>query len=82
MSGATGRQRVRDECFSSFQVAVPEAALLDSFVNQVRPVFRLSLSLFSANIDLRSSRDLLLPRLISGEIDVTDLDVAVPEAAA
>ena len=30
----------------------------------------------------RASRDLLLPRLISGEIDVTDLDVAVPEAAA
>lgn len=82
MSGATGRQRVRDECFSSFQVAVPAAALLDSFVNQVRPMFDLSYSLLSANIDLRSTRDLLLPRLISGEIDVTDLDIAAAEAAA
>ena len=31
---------------------------------------------------LRETRDLLLPRLISGEIDVTDLDIDVPEAAA
>ena len=31
---------------------------------------------------LRATRDLLLPRLISGEIDVTDLDIAVPELAA
>ena len=45
-------------------------------------MFDLSYSLLSANIDLRATRDLLLPRLISGEIDVTDLDIAVPEAAA
>lgn len=31
---------------------------------------------------LRSSRGLLLPRLISGVVDVTDLDIAMPEAAA
>ena len=32
--------------------------------------------------NLRATRDLLLPRLISGEIDVTDLDIAVPDLAA
>ena len=30
----------------------------------------------------RAARDLLLPRLISGEIDVTQLDIAVPEGEA
>jgi hypothetical protein len=30
---------------------------------------------------LRKARDLLPPRLVSGEIDVTDLDIAMPEAA-
>ncbi len=30
---------------------------------------------------LTDARDLLLPRLVSGEIDVTDLDIATPEAA-
>ena len=43
---------------------------------------RLSCELRPPTSDLRATRDLLLPRLISGEIDVTDLDIAMPEAAA
>jgi type I restriction enzyme S subunit len=31
---------------------------------------------------IRNTRELLLPRLISGEVDVTGLDIAVPETAA
>ena len=31
---------------------------------------------------LRKTRDLLLPKLISGQLDVTDLDIEVPEDAA
>ena len=31
------------------------------------------------NTTLRRTRDLLLPRLISGEVDVSELDIAVPE---
>ena len=30
---------------------------------------------------LRHTRDLLLPRLISGEVDVSDLDITIPEEA-
>jgi len=33
------------------------------------------------NRSLRRTRDLLLPRLISGELDVSELDIAVPEEA-
>ena len=33
------------------------------------------------NTTLRRTRDLLLPRLISGEVDVSELDIAVPEEA-
>lgn len=29
--------------------------------------------------DLRQTRDLLLPKLISGEIDVSEMEIAVPE---
>ena len=82
MSGATGRQRVKEDCFSSFLVAVPNEALLDSFVDQVRPLFELSYSCFAANTTLHLSRDLLLPRLISGEVDVANLKIAMPGAAA
>lgn len=31
---------------------------------------------------LRNTRDLLLPKLISGELDVSDLDIEIPEEAA
>jgi type I restriction enzyme, S subunit len=30
----------------------------------------------------RATRDLLLPRLVSGEVDIADLDIAIPEVAA
>jgi type I restriction enzyme S subunit len=30
---------------------------------------------------LRQTRDLLLPKLISGEVDVSELGIAVPEEA-
>jgi type I restriction enzyme S subunit len=82
MSGATGRQRVREECFESFWLAIPPEAVIDSFAGLIRPMFTLSFELFRANSSLRTARDLLLPRLISGEIDLTDLDIAMPEAAA
>jgi type I restriction enzyme S subunit len=51
------------------------AALLD-------PLFDLEIRLRKATRQLRATRDLLLPRLISGEVDVTDLDIAMPETAA
>ena len=36
-------------------------------------------TMFFQNTTLRRTRDLLLPRLISGEVDVSELDIAVPE---
>ncbi|HXW35607.1 MAG TPA: hypothetical protein VEJ87_13595, partial [Acidimicrobiales bacterium] len=82
MSGASGRQRVRESCFNSFLLPVPPDTLLRSFAAQVRPIFELSYALFITNSILRSTRDLLLPRLFSGEVDVADLDIVVPEVAA
>jgi hypothetical protein len=44
---------------------------------------RNALKLFTTEVtNLRMTRDLLLMRLISGEIDITDLDIAMPEVAA
>lgn len=34
------------------------------------------------NANLRRTRDLLLPKLISGELDVSELNIRVPEAEA
>lgn len=32
------------------------------------------------NANRRQTRDLLLPKLISGELDVSDLDIDIPES--
>jgi type I restriction enzyme S subunit len=34
------------------------------------------------NSVLRQTRDLLLPKLISGDVDVSELDIQIPQRAA
>jgi len=70
MSGATGRQRVQEQCFGDFQIVQPPRAVLDSFSAIVAPSFRLVYKLHLQIQNLRRTRDLLLPRLLSGQIDV------------
>lgn len=70
MIGASGRQRVQESCFEEFQVLVPTAPILKLFQGSVEPAFRQIKNLHSQNQKLRAARDLLLPRLMSGEIEV------------
>jgi len=63
-------------------VPVPNDSLAERFEVIARPVRRQIEVLVEVQRVLRSSRDLLLPRLISGEIDVENLDVVIPDAAA
>ena len=81
MSGATGRQRVREECFDQFLLAQPPDAILERFQMATRPQFEMIHSLNRRNQNLRRTRDLLLPKLISGEVDVSALDITIPEEA-
>ena len=47
-----------------------------------RAIFRQQIvNLDEKNTTLRRTRDLLLPKLISGEVDVSELDITVPEEA-
>lgn len=78
MSGASGRQRVREACFDTLLIANPDSATLSRFEALVRPMFKLVHTLALKNANLRATRDLLLPRLISGELDVS----AMPEPEA
>ena len=76
MSGASGRQRVQEKCFNDFQIAQPPRALLDQFSAIVKPSFRLIYKLHQRTQNLRRTRDLLLPRLLSGQINVEGVDHA------
>lgn len=70
MIGSSGRQRVQVSCFEKYMVFVPPKTLLDIFTETVRPMFRQIRTLHLQNQKLRTARDLLLPRLMSGEIAV------------
>lgn len=48
-------------------------SLRESFMNYVGPMFRAIDTLLKKNVNLRAQRDLLLPKLVSGEIDVSDI---------
>ena len=46
-----------------------------SFANLIRPMFEQVNLLKKRNLNLRRVRDLLLPKLIGGEIDLEELDI-------
>ena len=70
MTGATGRQRVQNSCFDNYFFAQPSEDTLKQFTVIVRSMFELIDFLHRKNLNLRQQRDLLLPKLISGKIDV------------
>lgn len=78
MVGASGRQRVTENCFSFFLVAIPPKELLNRFTQIVRPMFDSIKILNNENRCLEMTRDSLLPRLISGKLSVEDLDIQYP----
>lgn len=71
MSGATGRQRVQEACFDRFLFAQPSTDLLARFEETTRPSFSLAHTLHRRANNLRHTRDLLLPRLLSGQLSVS-----------
>ena len=72
MSGATGRQRVQEACFDQFFLAQPPRELLSYFDALIGPSFELSQVLHQRIDKLRKTRDLLLPRLLSGQLSIED----------
>lgn len=70
MIGASGRQRVQVTCFDKFMVLVPPTRLLALFTDHVRPMFDQVHMLQNCSERAKTARDLLLPRLMSGEVAV------------
>lgn len=76
-TGST-REALTKETMSGFRICVPHASVLKAFTDAVGGAFRLQEVLAQQIGNLRITRDLLLPKLISGELDVS----AMPEPEA
>jgi len=70
------------QLLSGFAVTVPPKAVQAQFGQMIAPNISLAARLGRTVRNLRATRDLLLPRLVSGEIDVLNLNMAIPELAA
>lgn len=64
---------------TAFDVLLPPDAILHSFAPYTANFFDQIQLLQRHNDNLRTTRDLLLPKLISGKLDVEDLDIDVGE---
>ena len=71
MTGATGRQRVSNSCFDSYMLAVATTNLMNEFSAVVKPLFDQVANLSRKNTNLVKQRNLLLPKLISGQINLS-----------
>lgn len=72
LSGATV-DRIPLSSFSDFPLLLPPEVIARKFEAVSSPILKLIESLAAKSANLRAQRDLLLPKLISGEIDVSDI---------
>ena len=59
----------------SLPFLVPSDAVIEEFSHFVEPLFSHTKNLRAKNENLCQTRDLLLPKLISGDLDVSELDI-------
>ncbi len=67
---------VGTEEFENAKVLKPSDSLVTEFDRIAEPMMRLVAALQLKNINLRTTRDLLLPKLISGELSVENIEIA------
>lgn len=82
MSGTSGRQRVSSEALAPWSINLPPMPVTEAFDAITAPIF-LSLKVRDdASGTLAALRDLLLPKLMSGEVRIKDAEKLVGEAGA
>jgi type I restriction enzyme, S subunit len=80
-TGATVKHTAPDR-IKSFSIALPPPEICNRFEMITSSFSRTIVLLTQKNTNLRQTRDLLLPRLISGEIDVENLNINIDQIAA
>jgi type I restriction enzyme S subunit len=74
MTGTSGRQRVPAGSLAHFRVAVPPKATAEVFGRAVKPRFARASAAVRESRTLTALRDVLLPKLISGELRTGDAE--------
>ena len=81
MTGSSGRQRVPPESLSHYLLALASPQILKRFGMIVGPVFARASAAAHESRTLAALRDTLLPKVISGEVRMTDAERIVGKLA-
>jgi type I restriction enzyme, S subunit len=81
-SGGTKMPVIGWDVFRKMRVVIAPPGIMEAFDGVVSPMLCHITSLVLRNMNLRRTRDLLLLKLISGKLDVENLDIAVPESTS
>ena len=69
------------DTFKTIRIALPPTKLITSYEDTVHQLMELILSNLCENLTLASLRDILLPKLISGDLRVLDAEKFVEEVS-
>jgi type I restriction enzyme S subunit len=72
LATGTAQQNVSNSQILSIPLVIPNNEIQKSFENSLTPLFNQIVNLADENESLKSLRDVLLPRLISGELQIPD----------
>ena len=79
---STSHQRVKPADVMKMPVLRPPLETTQRYSEQVEPMLKLADNLLRQGEVLREARDLLLPRLVSGELDVSEFDLGLEAVGA
>lgn len=82
LAGGATFKELRKSTFRDLPILVPDSRAMGSFQQLAEPQMALIRNLLRQNEVLREARDLLLPRLVSGELDVSELDLNLEAVGA
>lgn len=69
------QQHINKDIVNKMKFVLPADTMLKDFKNIIRPINKEIFNLLYKNHTLKQTRDILLPRLISGEIDVENMEI-------
>lgn len=67
--------KISQQNLKTVEVVIPSYEAITEFDEMIQPIFREIRRLRTENDKLTTLRDNLLPKLMSGELDVSDLDI-------
>jgi len=79
MASGTTFKEISKTVFKTIPLLSPQSSVLQRFEKLVQTIGQQVLNFQRQIANLRQTRDLLLPKLISGQLDVSDLDIKVAQ---